>query len=330
MSTHSIRLALAAALCAIATHDAMAASQRTFVASYGMDTNACTLLAPCRSFATALAQTVPGGETVVLDSAGYGPFTVSQAATILAPAGVYAGISVFSGAGITVNAGATDKVTLRGLTVNSISGAQGIVYASGAALYLDNVIVTGFTSGAGAGGLVAAAAASGSIYVIDSAFRDNSVGATFTASAGTLTVSLERVLFERNPIGVTFADRTAATMRGSIVSGATTGIVVAAAAGGNKVEVRDTTISGSTGAALAVGPAASASVASFVNSLATSNGVGVQAQGAANIAYVSSSTITRNATGVSATGGGAVVSGLDNWLVGNTSDGIFSSSVARQ
>jgi hypothetical protein len=188
MSTHSIRLALAAALCAIAGHDAMAASQRTFVASYGLDTNACTLLAPCRSFATALAQTVPGGETVVLDSAGYGPFTVGQAATILAPAGVYAGISVFSGAGITVSAGAADKVTLRGLTINSISGTQGIVYSSGAALYLDNVIVTGFTSGAGAGGLVAAVAAGGSVYVIDSAFRDNSVGASFTAGAGTLTV----------------------------------------------------------------------------------------------------------------------------------------------
>ena len=114
------------------------------------------------------------------------------------------------------------------------------------------------------------------------------------------------------------------------MSGATTGIVVAAASGGNKVEVRDTTISGSTGAALAVGPAASASVASFVNSLATSNAFGVQAQGAGNIAYVSSSTITRNATGLSAASGGTIVSGLDNWLVGNASDGVFSSSVARQ
>jgi hypothetical protein len=138
------------------------------------------------------------------------------------------------------------------------------------------------------------------------------------------------VLFERNPIGATFADRAAATVRGSVVSGATTGIVVAAASGGNKVEVRDTTISGSTGAALAVGPAATASVASFVNSLATSNGIGVQTQGAGNVAYVSSSTITRNTTGVAATGGGTIVSGLDNWLVGNTSDGVFSSSVARQ
>ena len=204
------------------------------------------------------------------------------------------------------------------------------LYSSGGALYLDNVIVTGFTSGGGAGGLIASSAGTGSIYIIDSAFRDNSVGATFTSSAGTLTVNIERALFERNPVGAMFADRTAVTMRGSVVSGATTGVVVAAASGGNKVEVRETTISGSTSAALAVGPAASPSVASFVNSLAASNGIGVQAQGAGNTAYVSSSTITRNATGVTATGGGTVVSGLDNWLVGNTSDGAFSSNVARQ
>lgn len=330
MSRYPIRLALTAALLAIAAPDARAAIQRTFVASYGIDTNACTLLAPCRSFTAALAQTVSGGETVVLDSAGYGPTTVTQAVMIVAPAGVYAGVSVFSGAGIAISAGAADRVTLRGLVINSVGGAQGITYASGAALYLDNVIVTGFTSGAGAGGLIASVAASSSIYIVDSAFRDNTVGASFTASAGALTVGLERVLFERNPIGAAFANRTLVTLRGSTVSGATTGIVVAAASGGNKIEVRDTTISGSTGAALAVGPAASPSIASFVNSLATSNGIGVQAQGAGNTAYVSSSTITRNATGVSATGGGSIVSGLDNWLVGNTSDGTFSSSVPRQ
>lgn len=53
-------------------------------------------------------------------------------------------------------------------------------------------------------------------------------------------------------------------------------------------------------------------------------------QGAGNTAYVSSSTITHNATGVSATGGASIVSGLDNWLVGNTTDGTFSSGIARQ
>lgn len=59
----------------VATGPALAASQRTFVASNGSEANACSLVAPCRSFTRALTQTSPKGEIVVLDSAGYGPVT---------------------------------------------------------------------------------------------------------------------------------------------------------------------------------------------------------------------------------------------------------------
>ena len=54
------RLAPAAlALCALAVASAAdAASQRTFVASYGSDASAaCSLALPCRAFAAAIAQT---------------------------------------------------------------------------------------------------------------------------------------------------------------------------------------------------------------------------------------------------------------------------------
>src|SRR5689334_17771785 len=93
---------------------AHAASQRTFVASYGIDTAPCSLPQPCRQFARALTQTLAGGEIIVLDSAGYGPVTIAQNVSIVAPAGIYAGISVFSGNGVTIAAPAT-KVKLRGL-----------------------------------------------------------------------------------------------------------------------------------------------------------------------------------------------------------------------
>ena len=96
MRASSLTLAI---LCAALMQDAAAAIQRTFVSGSGLDSNACSLAAPCRGFAAALAQTLPGGEVVVLDSAGYGPVTISQAVTLVAPSGVYAGISVFSGAG---------------------------------------------------------------------------------------------------------------------------------------------------------------------------------------------------------------------------------------
>src|SRR5258707_1277031 len=118
-------VALALALSCLAT--SAAGIQRTFVASTGVDSNPCNLAAPCRTFGAAMAQTASGGEVIVLDSGGYGAFTVLQPVSIIAPAGVYAGISVFTGTGITINAGA-GVVTLRGLTINNLGGDIGIDY----------------------------------------------------------------------------------------------------------------------------------------------------------------------------------------------------------
>src|SRR5215472_15085253 len=74
---------------------AMGQVQRTFVSVSGSDGNTCTRTAPCRTLAQAISQTNAGGEVVVLDSAGYGSVTISKSITVTAPAGVYAGISVF-------------------------------------------------------------------------------------------------------------------------------------------------------------------------------------------------------------------------------------------
>src|SRR5438477_12911031 len=81
------------------------AAQRSFVASNGNDSNACTRDLPCRSFAAAIAVTAPNGEVVALDSAGYGPFVVSQSVAVIGAPGAYAGVSVPSGDGVTVNIG---------------------------------------------------------------------------------------------------------------------------------------------------------------------------------------------------------------------------------
>ena len=80
-----------------------ATAQRTFVASNGLDTNPCTIPAPCRSFTTALTQTTTGGEIIVKDSAGYGPVVLTKAVSIISPPGIYAAITVSAGAGIVVD-----------------------------------------------------------------------------------------------------------------------------------------------------------------------------------------------------------------------------------
>src|SRR5215467_9895859 len=51
--------------------------QRTFVSGLGNDANPCSRTAPCRTFTQAMSQTNSGGEVIVLDSAGYGPTSIT-------------------------------------------------------------------------------------------------------------------------------------------------------------------------------------------------------------------------------------------------------------
>jgi hypothetical protein len=324
-------LVLAVAL-ASAT-DAFAAAQRTFVASTGNDANACSLAFPCRSFGVAIAQTLPGGEVIVLDSAGYGPATISQPVSIIAPPGIYAGVSVFSGGptggvGLIVNVG-SGEVTLRGLTINGFGANAGIEFLSGTALYLDNATVSNFGIG-----LWASVDANASVFVTDSTFHDNFTGAIFETTAGTLTTSIESVLFARNSTGLSFRDGTAGSVHSSTLSGGQTGISVVplTATRTATIEVRGCTISdhfGDAVEAMQLGAGSPRTLVSVVSSLLSGNGIGVQVTGVNTSGYVSDSMITRNAIGVSSVGGGEIVSGGDNRLVGNTADGSFSSAVPK-
>lgn len=110
---------------------AFGAAQRTFVASYGFTANTafnCSLANPCRAFNEAISVTNPGGEVVILDTAGYGPMTITKSLKVIGPSGVYGGISVITPGtdGITINAGDGDDVILRGLDVTGLGGLNGI------------------------------------------------------------------------------------------------------------------------------------------------------------------------------------------------------------
>ena len=73
------------------------AVQRAHVATYGLNSNTsfnCSVANPCRFFQAATSVVDPNGEVVVLDSGGYGAVTLTQSISLIAPPGVYAGISV--------------------------------------------------------------------------------------------------------------------------------------------------------------------------------------------------------------------------------------------
>ncbi|MEO8677139.1 MAG: hypothetical protein ABI569_16305, partial [Casimicrobiaceae bacterium] len=161
---------------------AMAAlPQRTFVASYGLDTSPnCSLLAPCRSFNAAIAQTNAGGEVVILDTAGYGPMVINKSLKVIGPTGVYGGISVQGGVsaittGIVINAGDTDDITLRGLDVTGVPGGAalpliGIDIQNAGAVHIEKSSVGNFPEDGGAC-INLATAKTMRVYIVDSFLR---------------------------------------------------------------------------------------------------------------------------------------------------------------
>ncbi len=131
-------------LCLAAASPAAGLANRVFVsARSGNNANSCdNVNSPCQTLTGALAQLNPDGEAIVLDSGGYGSVTITQGATIEAPAGVTAFIHPSVGDAITVNA-AGAMVTLRGLVLNVGSG-HGILVNSVGTLNVENCSITEF------------------------------------------------------------------------------------------------------------------------------------------------------------------------------------------
>jgi len=302
-------------------------AQRTFVASNGNDLSPCSLALPCRSFGAAIVKTTSGGEVVVLDSAGYGPVVITKPVSIIAPPGVYAGVSVLSGTGVVVNP-VVGKVTLRGLTINALGGTTGIDYQTGDALYLDHVVVGGFPTA----GLNVLAAATGTVQINDSLFRGNGIGATFGTTGGTtatLKVVVNNSSFDGNTTGVRFTSFSAhGEIRGTTLSGGTTGALVAPTIAGavTRVDFIESTISGNTTGIQAQSPAGTANV-SASSTMISGNTTGVTSALGGNV-FLTDSTITRNGTGL-AGAGGTITSGTLNRLYNNTTSGGFTSTVPR-
>jgi len=60
---------------AVAAH---AQATRTWVSGVGDDINPCSRTAPCKTFASAMSKTAPGGEISVLDPGGFGSITINK------------------------------------------------------------------------------------------------------------------------------------------------------------------------------------------------------------------------------------------------------------
>jgi len=124
-----------------------AASVLTFVSGKGVDAGTCNDPAsPCRTFQYAFTRTAAGGEIKALDPANYWSVTITRAVSLTGVPG--AGIiRTNAGAAITINAGATDAVSIRDLTIDGFNKAatNGILLSAAGSVEIANCIVRNFS-----------------------------------------------------------------------------------------------------------------------------------------------------------------------------------------
>jgi hypothetical protein len=271
---------------------------RTYVSGLGSDSNPCTAASPCATFQAALAMTLAGGEIFVLNSSDYGPVTINKALTITSE-GAAAGILATNGAGITISAGASDVVNLRGVTIDGAnSGTVGIQFVSGKSLTIQKSFVRNFANS----GISFAPAASATLFVSDTSVANNANNGIVVASgSGTVKGALNRVNVSGNGVGI-------------LASGSGVSLAVTDAMANNN----------------GYGIGATSSAVSIRNLAASGNSVGIAADQSAAVVRVAQSTITGNGTGWQATNGAQVQSYGNNNVGGNTSDGAATMTVALE
>lgn len=124
---------------------------KIFVASSGSDSNDGGRATPKRSFQAAHDGVAAGGEIVVLDTAGYGPLVITKGVAVVVPPGVSGFVTVASGYGIRIFAGASDIVTLKGLIVEGPGqtnpSVTGIEAAQVGTLVIEDTTIRNFNEG---------------------------------------------------------------------------------------------------------------------------------------------------------------------------------------
>ncbi len=304
--THTIAVLLVAALISTLATTQAYAVQRTHVsATIGADINTatgCTASAPCRFFQAAIKVTDPNGEVVVLDSGSYGGANITQSISLIAPSGVYAGITVpANSTGVLIHK-AGINVVLRGLTINGQAGSdRGILVTAGNKLTVENCEISNLFSGISVVGAV-------TVRITDTTVRGNVI-AGIQLNDGTRSTITRTTVTDNGSFGIatelgsaqnaiTTTDIADSTITKSGVAGVTAiSRSVNAAASAVKVTVRNSSVIGNETGLLANTNTAAAVSLSASNNIVSNNTFGISAVGASANVWVSDNIVTDNGTG---------------------------------
>lgn len=192
----SMRIAAAVALLFALAGPADALASRVWISGKGTDTAGCGPIAtPCRTLQFAHDQTTAGGEIDVLDPAGYGAVVITKAISIVNDgAGVAGVLAQAGGNAVTINAGTSDNVLLRGLAIAGGGvGLNGVVLNSAARLVVENCSVRDFPASSPNGTgiwLKPAALNSVKVFVTNTTISNNGYIGLFAQGANRASIDL--------------------------------------------------------------------------------------------------------------------------------------------
>lgn len=228
-----------------------AQASRTWVSGVGDDANPCSRTAPCKTFAGAISKTAACGEIDALDPGGYGAVTITKSITI---DGTGTGASILASLvnGITINAAATDVITIRGISINGFcNGISGINILQAKTVNVENCVIFRFNTG---NGITVNETNDLQLNVRNTVIRDNTlagINATTSGGGNKVAITLDNVRLSGNGNGLHARSGSRVTAHNSVFSNNTTNGVFVDAAGANFASARiwnsDISNNGSTG-----------------------------------------------------------------------------------
>ena len=306
-------LVLFASLAATFAVPAAAQPSRVWLSGTGVDSGTCPRQSPCHTLTYAHGQVLAGGEITIMDPGGYGTVVITKAVSIVSDSGSgEAGIANFSGDMITVNAGPSDTVILRGLVIDGLnSAANGIHFNSGAALHVQNSLIKN-VRGSGGIGINFTPSGSSDLMVTDTTVINNNgfngIGIQVNPTgSGLVRATFNRVTVEQNNTGI------------KIDGSSSTGTI--------RTTLRDSVVSTNSGSGVWTrAPGSAVATTLIANSSVNQNALdGVTADSANAKVAVMGSTIMGNMTGISGPAGGQLYTYKNNALNFNfSSDGGFA------
>jgi len=147
---------------------------RTWVSVNGNDANDCSRANPCRTLSGALAKSTAEGEIDILDSGDFGSVTIDKSISVISPSDVLGGIQTSTGNAITISAGPSDRVVLRGLTIEGLgAGLTGIKVLAAGSVQVENCTINHFTQFGIDFVPSSATATTGQLHVSNTIIRNN-------------------------------------------------------------------------------------------------------------------------------------------------------------